>query len=80
MTTTGSGISYAQMAADPWEERKGITVPETRGGLELSPFFGLLAHCAVNPPTSSSLADDEACLLASPQHGGARLPTLPALG
>jgi len=25
-----------------------------------------------NPPTSSSLADDEACLLPPPQHGGAR--------
>jgi hypothetical protein len=36
----------------------------------------LIVRCscnrAGNPPTSSSLADDEACLLAPPQHGGAR--------
>jgi hypothetical protein len=38
----------------------------------------LLAHRAWNPPISSSLADDEACLLAPPQHGGARFPTLAA--
>jgi hypothetical protein len=30
----------------------------------------------VSPPTSSSLPDDEACLLAPPQHGGARFSTL----
>jgi hypothetical protein len=36
----------------------------------------LLAHRALNPPTSSSLADGKACPLASPQFGGARFPTL----
>ncbi len=40
----------------------------------------LLAHRAWDPPTSASLADDEACLLPPPQHGGARFPTLAAPG
>jgi hypothetical protein len=45
--------------------------------LALPPFFGgAFAHRAWNPPTSSSLADERTCLLAPPQHDGARFPTL----
>jgi hypothetical protein len=43
------------------------------------PLFGAFAHRAWNPPTSSSLADEKTCLLAAPQHGGARFPTLTPL-
>jgi hypothetical protein len=35
-------------------------------------FFGLLAHRALSPPTLSSLADDEACLLAPSSRMAAR--------
>jgi Cu/Ag efflux pump CusA len=38
----------------------------------------LLAHRAVGPPTSSSLAEEKTPPLAPPQHGGARLSTLAA--
>jgi hypothetical protein len=41
-------------------------------GVEFSPVGSRSRNRARNPPTSSSLADDKACLLPSPQHGGAR--------
>src|SRR4029453_18468818 len=40
--------------------------------------FPSCSRIAWIPPTSSSLADDEVCLLTPPEHGGARLPTLAA--
>src|SRR5215211_573996 len=42
------------------------------------PPIGLLAHRAVDPPPSSSLAEERTPLLAPPPCGGARFPTLAA--
>src|SRR4029450_2073785 len=46
------------------------------GLISREPFFGLLAHRAVNPPPSSSLAEERTPLLTSPPYVGARFPTL----
>src|SRR5215218_607253 len=56
-----------------------LSIYRQRRGLRWRPFLSqLLTHHGGIWPTSSSLADDKAGLLAPPQHGGARFPTLAA--
>jgi hypothetical protein len=49
------------------------------GALIDDAVFELLAHRAIEPPTSSSLAEERTPPLTQPLHGGARLSTLAAL-
>jgi hypothetical protein len=73
-------LLIADVACPELSGRAGLECLLGRRAMSELPFdLELLAHRAWNLPTSSSLPDGTAHLLAPPPLGGARLPTLAAV-
>src|SRR5512133_557747 len=73
------GLGHAPSPRSPAKtgcHEKSLSV---RGCSSARPFLELLAHRALDPPPSSSLAEERTPRLAPSPCGGARFPTLAAV-